>query len=197
MRSGGSSELGAHSRWDWAGGPEAPPLPAAAPAAPSLPPPLPRPHPKTPARLPAPLSPELGRLSAGGEGLGEAPQPWAPKPGEPGPQRQNQAWKREGQSRDPTQPLGGCASQRLLPRRASVPGVLPSDAFPTPPNAHTPTVPPDGFYYLQAKDALKSPLNHTTLQAGQNLPPAHVQLAGMQHMVGKPSEASFPPGEAH
>lgn len=62
MRSGGSSELGAPSRWDWAGGPKAPPLPAAAPAVPSLPPPLPRLHPKTPARLPAPLSPGLGRL---------------------------------------------------------------------------------------------------------------------------------------
>lgn len=62
MRSGGSSKLGAPSRWDWAGGPKAPPLPAAAPAVPSLPPPLPRLHPKTPARLPAPLSPGLGRL---------------------------------------------------------------------------------------------------------------------------------------
>ena len=69
-----SPALGVQSKWDWAGSPEAPPAPAAAPAASPCPHHSPGSSPR-PLCTSSPLLPEPGKLSAGGQGLGEVPQP--------------------------------------------------------------------------------------------------------------------------
>lgn len=69
-----SPALGVQSKWDWAGSPEAPPAPAAAPAASPCPHHSPGSSPR-PLCTSSPLLPEPGKLSAGGQGLGEVPKP--------------------------------------------------------------------------------------------------------------------------